>query len=40
MLNRLHENCEILASEPTPEGTRVHAKVHAHRIGDYTAYRV
>ena len=40
VLNRLHENGEILASEHTPEGTRVHAKVHAHRIGDYTAYRV
>ena len=40
LLNRLHENGEILASEHTAEGTRVHAKVHAHRIGDYTAYRV
>ena len=40
LLNRLHENGEILASEHTAEGTRVHAKVHAHRVGDYTAYRV
>jgi GTP-binding protein HflX len=39
LLNRLHTEGEVLSTEHTEHGTRVHAKVHAPRVGEFAAYR-
>jgi GTPase len=40
LVNRLHQEAEVLSSEHTEHGTRVEAKVDRHLVGDLEAYAV
>ena len=40
LLARLHTHGEVLHTEHTGEGTRVHARVHPYAVGELAAYRV
>jgi len=40
LVNRLHQEAEVLSSEHTEHGTRVEAKVDRHLVGDLEAFAV
>jgi GTP-binding protein HflX len=40
LVNRLHQEAEVLSSEHTEHGTRVEAKIDRHLVGDLEAFAV